>query len=114
MLRKQRGMGRMAAEWVPGGQSKLSLFFPEDQWLSFPILFSVVLGSQGTPRCWLAFGMKTLFTYSSVEEERCHLVPTPASFALPECVSVMFLSPFLVCPLLSSQYEAAAGLNESA
>lgn len=90
-------------------------FFPEDQWLSFPILFSVVLRSQGTPKCWLALGMKRLSSSSSVEEERRHSVPMPASFALPECAPVVFLPPFSrLLPLsVSPQYTAAAGLNKS-
>lgn len=61
------------------------------------------------------FEDKKLSFSSSVEGERRHSVPIPASFALPECVPVVFLSPFSrLLPLsVSPQYTAAAGLNKS-
>lgn len=46
MLRKQRGMGRMAAEWVPGGQSKLSLFFQRISGYLSPSRFQWSLGAR--------------------------------------------------------------------
>lgn len=104
MLKKQYGW----EEWLQSESLVVRVSYPFSQKISgylFSSCFQWFLGS-GNPKCWLALGMKKLSS-PSVEEERRHSVPMPASFALPECARVVFLPPFslplsLVCsPFLS-------------
>lgn len=60
MLRKQAGMGKMAAEWVPGCQSKLSLFLQRSSGYLFPSCPQWSLGAREPQVLALSFGMNSL------------------------------------------------------
>lgn len=108
----------MAAEWVPGCQSKLSLFLQRIGGYLFPACPQWSLEAREPQDAGSLFRdeQSLLFASSSFEEERSHWIRCPLLLLFLSVGLFVFFSPFLsrFLPLsVSPQHKAAAGLNES-